>query len=446
MGRRTARWRAAAGRGNRPPRARGALVGALALAVLAGLHGQALSVAPGAPRAYGFAPDALTVPAATNPAEAALLVPGKTYRSTLRSSGKTYFRLELGATENSYVSATAVPRPEAVLSAVDRLKVSLQDADGGSCSLDSASFGAARSPHPIAVSGMREVSSRSSRCQGAGTYYVVVERAGTTDSAPDVWDLELAPVTEPGLTSDEATEAPGDWDSASPDPVEGQGERRAGGEGFAEAAAIGEGVWSTGIAPGQTLFYEVPVDWGQQLHATAELGGAEAKDGSGFSVGALGLALYNPARGPVEEKSVSYDGKQKSAVLDPVPPVDHANRHAVAEKASGMRFAGSYYLAVHLASRVADDFGTGPLPLTLRVRVDGDASEGPVYDGEPVPRGLFEVAAGDRASGSTSGGDEDAGNDDAMTALAVGGIGGGTVLLGGLALWTVAARRRGASA
>ncbi|MFE6282804.1 hypothetical protein [Streptomyces sp. NPDC057877] len=423
----------------------------MALCAAATLPTQAVSAVPSAPRGYAFAPDALDVPAATGTTDAALLVPGKTFKSTLRS-GTAYFRLELGATENAYVSATAVPGPGATLSPTDRLQVSLQDADGVSCSpLDSATFGAARSPHPVAVWGMREVSSSgSSRCQGEGTYYVVVERTDTAVSASDVWDLELAPVTEPGLTSSEATEAPGEWDSASPEPPTGRTGRRAGGEGFATATAIGHGAWSTEIAPGQTIFYKVPVDWGQQLHATAELDSAAAPDGSGFSIGALDISLYNPARGPVEERSVSYNGRQKSAAIGPLPPVDHANRHAVAGEVSGMRFAGSYYLAVHLASRVADDFGDGPFGLTLRVGVEGAAQDGPGYAGEPVPEGLFEVVAGG-GSGAVGGsgdggGAEGDGGGVAMTVLAVGGIGGGTLLLGGLGVWTVTARRRGASA
>ncbi|MEU3254686.1 hypothetical protein [Streptomyces sp. NPDC006997] len=427
---------------------------------VAGLPGQALAVVPsapysspyglpyGSPRGYAFAPDALAVPAATGTADAALLVPGRTFRSTLRSGAKAYFRLELGASENAYVSVTAVPHAGATLSPLDRFKVSLQDADGEPCTLspDSAAFGAARSPRPVAVWGLREVAPDSSRCQGEGTYYAVVERTATAESASDVWDLELAPVTEPGLTSAEDSGAPDDWDSASPEPPTGQAGRRAGGEGFASAATIGRGVWSTEIAPGRTLFYKVPVGWGQQLSATAELAGATPLDGSGFSVSALNLDLYNPARGPVAGEATSYAGRQRSAALDPLPPVDHANRHAAAGAVSAMRFAGAYYLVVHLAAQVADDFGDGPFGLTLRVGIEGAAGEGPAYAGDAVPEGVFDASVGGSGPVSGGGGEDGAGRDPAMTALAVSGIGGGTLLLAGLGVWSAAARRRGVSA
>src|SRR5690606_21434189 len=106
-----------------------------------------------------------------------------------------------------------------------------------------------------------------------------------------------------------------------------------------------------------------------------------------------------------------------------------------------MRVAGSYYLVAHLAADVADDFGTGPVPLTLRIRLDGAAQYGPAYAGEPVPEGVFAVTAADREA-AAEGTDGDAA---AMRVLAVSGFGAGSALLLGLGVWTVVARRRAAS-
>nr|WP_230885507.1 hypothetical protein [Streptomyces spinoverrucosus] len=393
---------------------------------------------------YAFSEDARPVPAATGTTDAVRLEPGRTYRSTLPAGGKAYYRLVLDATSNAYVSATAVPDPDASVSAIEGIEVSVQDADGRSCSTDTTTFGAARSPHPIAAGGAREVG--GTRCQGAGTYYVVVERAGTTDSAPAAWDLELAAVAEPGLAQAGATKAPEAWDSATPAPPTDEPERRPGGAGFASATDLGQGVWTDDIAPGQTLFYKVPVDWGQQLSATGELGTATA--GSGYAGSALDVSLYNPVRAFVADKSVGYDGKQRTAALAPLPPVDHANRHSFTDRVSGMRFAGSYYLAVHLSAEVAEEFGDGPFGLTLRVGLKGAAQEGPAYAGQSVPEGIFQVREGGSGGGpgagagaeGEAGGDGDGGT---MTAVAVGGIGAGTVILVGLGVWTAVARRRG---
>jgi hypothetical protein len=173
------------------------------------------------------------------------------------------------------------------------------------------------------------------------------------------------------------------------------------------------------------------------VNATARLSGAGG--GSGYADGALTLSLYNPVRGPVEDAYAGYSGRPTAAGIAPLPPVDYANRYGFADQVKAMRFAGWYYLVVHLAARTAQSFGEGPYVLTLRVKVSGTARPGPGYAGGSEPHNLFEVTARDRVAASASGA---RGGSAALWALAVGGIGVGTVLLAGLGGWTVAARRR----
>lgn len=418
-------------------RARVTVVGALLLCTTAALPGGA-ALAAGTPSPYAFAPDARSVAGATGTADAARLTPGATYKSSLPSGGKLYYRLDLDATSDTYVSATAIPAAGSTVSANDGIRVSVQDADGGSCSFDSERFGTVHSPRPLAAWAAREISANRPRCETAGTYYVVVERVGTASSAADAWDLELFTASEPSLEQSGATSAPEAWDSASPDPLTGEGVRRGGGSGFASAASVGQGVWSADIEPGRTFFYKVPLTWGRQLYATAELGSSAG--GGGTAVGALNLSLYNPARGLVDDTNTNYDGSQKAAEIDPLPPVAYENRYAAPKRLNGMRFAGSYYLVVHLAAEVAEKYGDGPLPLTLRVRVGGSAESGPGYAGESAPPGLFQVGAGDPEAAAESGAAGD--GDAAMAVLAVSGIGAGTVVLVVLGVWMVVARRR----
>ncbi|MET9441370.1 hypothetical protein [Streptomyces sp. NPDC006610] len=403
-----------------------------------------------APGAYGFAEDARTVEAGAGTADAAPLEPGTPYRSSLPAGGAAYYRLDLGADSSAYVSATAVPAPDAAVAAVEGIKVTVRDAEGGLCDSGSTTFGSGRSPHPIAAWAAREAGTR--RCRAPGVHYVVVERVGANAPAPDAWDLELAVTEEPPLASARAgsTPPPDDWDSATPRPPTDSPRRRPGGTGFSSAARIGDGVWTADLRPGQTLFYEVPVDWGRQLYATAELGGGG--EGSGYVVGALELAVYNPVRGYVEDVSVGYGGRPRSAAPAPLPPVAHDNRRSFTGRVSGTRFAGSYYLAVHLAGQVAGTFGQGPFAVTLRVRVTGEAEAGPEYAGESVPEGVFEAAEDGGPFGTAGSGDDGGtavrgaagGDDGVMRMLAVGGIGGGTVILAGLGVWTAVARRKGA--
>ncbi|MHC3470267.1 hypothetical protein ACYF6T_16300 [Streptomyces sp. 7R007] len=389
---------------------------------------------------YGFADDVRTVAGAKQTTDAPPLTPGADYRSSLPRAAKLYYRLDLDATSNTYVAVTAVPPAGSAPAATDGIRVSVQNADSHSCSYESASFGASHSPRPITAWGARTTAPANPVCEGGGTYYVVVERVGTADSPPGAWDLELTATTEAPLRKAGATNAPESWNSASPAPLTGEARRRQGGSGFSRAVSVGQGVWRADLRPGQTLFYKVPVDWGQQPYATAELGSTGS--GSGYAVDALDLDLYNPVRAYVEDAGVGYDGRQKTATLAPVAPVAYVNRYGISAQVNGMRFAGAYYLAVHLAADVADEFGDGPFGLTLRVRVAGAAQSGPAYAGPSVPRGLFEVTSGEREAAADGGGSGGAGGGDLMRAVAVGGIGAGTLVLVVLGVWTVLGRRQ----
>lgn len=427
MGRRTERWRGVCA----------AVVGTALAALLPGQTALAAST-PSPP--YEFAPEARSVTGAATTSDAESLDIGETYRSTLPASGKLYYRLALDETSDTYVSVTAVPRTGTTVSPTGGIRVYLQDADSRSCSVESDYFGASRSPRPIVAWGAREASSQRTSCKGGGPYYVRVERLDGTDTSPDAWDLELAPVSESRLDQAEATSAPQGWNSEPPQPPTGQAVRRPGGAGFDEAVPVKQGVWSADVEPGQTLFYEVPVDWGQQLHVTAELGSTTR----GRYVGsALTTSLYNPARIPVDDMGIGYNGTQKSDSLDALPPVDYANRYAPSRQVRATRFAGSYYLALHLSTAMAEKYGDKPYGVTLRVRVDGTTEVAPAYAAPSEPRGLFEVSAQDRDAAAEGGG---AAGDAVMKVVAVAGIGGGSLVLVVLGAWTVVARRRAAGA
>ncbi|MGW7254623.1 hypothetical protein [Streptomyces sp. NPDC054834] len=439
----TGRWRTAWWRTAVRFAVTGALTGA-AVALPGGIAA-ADGTTTGTPGGYAFAPQARTVKGTAGTTGAERLEPGETYRSSLGKNAEVYYRLALRDRATAYVAVTAVPPPDAKVSATDGIRVSLQDADGTTCSNDTAGFGGGLSPRPVTALGTREAG--RALCQGAGTFYLVVSRVDATgsgsgggSSAQD-WSLEIAPVTEPPRAEAAGTAAPEAWNSTTPEPLTGDPRTRAGGAGFAGARALDQGVWDTRIRPGQTIFYKVPVDWGQQLYATAELG-SSAGDG-GYVTGALDLALYNPARGDVTDLPRGYSGRQTTVALAPLPPVEYVNRYAASGQVSAMRFAGAYYLAVHLSGQVADAFGDKAFGLTLRVRVQGTPHAGPGYTGKSAPANLFEITDGDREAAATGGAP---GGGTAMKALAAGGIGTGTVLLLGLGLWTLTARRRAAAA
>jgi hypothetical protein len=451
----TRQWRRGSGRGAGLRTGRVVLAGAAALCVMAVLPGQAWAAGAPGSYAYAFQPGAEQVSGAGTTSEAKGLESGATYRDAIKPGGKLFYRVDLDAKTNAYVSAVAVPVPGTKVAFGDKIEVSLQSRDGTDCSSDSESFGSGEFARPIAAYAFRESGKADyASCQDAGSYYVVIERTSDEASDPGPWELEIRDVLEPGLRKAGPTEAPTNWPSASPEPLTDNPAARAGGAGFYDAAELRKGQWSAKIKPGESLFYRVPVDWGQQLFTSVDLG---SSDGSGFVGSALSMALYNPALGLVDSgNSVLYDGKQKTTSIPPLPPVAYENRFDFSDAQRGMRFAGSYYVRISLSPKVGEVFGEKAYGLTLQVNVSGSPKGGPAYAGDP---GIFDVSGhgllgpgGAGGAGGTGGGAGDGTgvggvdgvSDGTMRLVAVSGIGAGTVLVLGLGAWTLLARRRGA--
>lgn len=274
--------------------------------------------------------------------------------------------------------------------------------------------------------------------------------SGTESSASRPWDLELGYVSEPDLkTASGPTSAPEVWNSASPEPLVGDAKHRGGGAGFRGAVPLREGIWKDGISPGQTRFYKVPVDWGQQVYATADLGSASRERALSAPPSSCPSTTRYEA-----SSTASAPGTTAASVPPRSPPASRRLREPLRPQRprERMRFAGSYYLVVHLAAQVADRFGEGPFGLTMRVRVTGAAGAGPAYAGKPVPGDVFAVPVGG-SDGATGDGTADGaagigesgggtGRGGVMKLVAVGGIGTGTLLMLTLGMWTVIARRR----
>ncbi|WP_347560416.1 hypothetical protein [Streptomyces sp. AcH 505] len=419
-----------------------AATGACAVLFLAALPGQSAAAADG-PGSYAFQPGAQRIAGAATTSDAKAIRAGSTYRDTIRLDGKLIYRVDLDAKTNAYVSAVAVPGSGAKVAYGDKIEVSLQNRDGINCSSNNAQFGPSTEyPRPLAAYAYRTVDPTSPLCQEAGTYYVVIERTGGDDAADDPWELEIRDVAEPGLSAAGPTRPPENWPSASPAPLVAEPRQRAGGAGFSDATSLTRGEWATKIEPGQSLFYRVPVDWGQQLFTSVDLG---SSGGTGYVGGALSVALYNPARGLVDSSdSLSYDGKQKTTSLPPLPPVAYENRFDPSSGDKDMRFAGWYYLRVSLSPEVGKTFGDKAYGLTLETNVKGNATSGPGYAG---PAGDFAVTDDDREAatdGRSAAGA--AGPDGTMRLVGFAGIGAGTVLVLMLGVWTLLARRRAAGA
>ncbi|MFD8567109.1 hypothetical protein [Streptomyces sp. NPDC059639] len=461
---------------------------------LCGVPALAGAAGTGASDAYVFAEGAQNVRGTQSSTGAPRLTTGETYRSSLGAEATAHYRVNLDGAANAYVSVVAVPPLGSGVKAAssDGVTVTLQDSGGNECDSQRATFRSGAYPRPVAAVVERLVKTGGLRCQAAETYDIAVERVAEADSTGGTWGLELKVATEPGLVTSASTEGPRSWSSASVQPPSGTGTQRSGGTGFNDARALSGGVWKDRVGSGQSHFFRVPVDWGQQLYVDAELGASTDRSAHGGTVtDAFDVQLYNPARAPVTAKDALYAGEPASVSLDPLPPVAYENRQLSRDEQAAMRFAGWYYLKVTVNPAVAQKLGDKSSLVTLRVTVDGNAVRPPDYvrdagdfqvteadlkaaengAGGAVWKGL-EVARGGAAGGSAdegrgsgdsagSGSGADAGSGPsagagsrsaassstspgsaAMTVIGVAGIGTGTALLLWLGVWRFVAVRR----
>ncbi|MEV7277116.1 hypothetical protein [Streptomyces sp. NPDC093111] len=385
---------------------------------------------------YAFDDGARSVKGAVSTLDAERLEPERSYRDTIGKSVRLYYRVDLDTERDAYVSVVAVPRGAGKVAYGDGIKVSMQDGSHTQCGYQDTSFGPAEFARPLTAYAHRTLTPGSSTCRHAGAYYVLVERDSAVDSDPGAWDLQIRFLTEPGVRRSGPTALPENWASGTPQPPAGGPRRREGGAGFQDAASLRQGEWRTDIRPGQTLFYRVPVDWGQQLFADAELG--SSPDGDAFVGNALVLSLENPARGHVDRGSLSYSGDPATLKLDPRRPVAYENRFSSNIGTNGMRFAGWYTLSATLSPEIAEGYGNKPLPLTLRLNVTGQPKPAPGYVGAAGP---FAVTDADRDAAASGQSAPEAARSEGLRVVGVAGIGAGTVLLLGLGAWWLLARR-----
>ncbi|MBL1091280.1 MULTISPECIES: hypothetical protein [Streptomyces] len=426
--------------GGRAVAALAALTALAGVAVLPGTVGVAsATTVPG----YRVADDATAVKGTASRADAPALKPGL-HTDSLRRGQQKYYAVTLDATTNAYFSVVAAPRPGTKIEDYkDQFTVSVQDSSGQPCGTDATpSFHGGGMAYPIADYATRRIGSDRTQCQEAGPYFVVLTREGSQTSGPDAWPVELDYLQEPAIKgSAPARPAPGSWSTATPPARTDATKRRAkGGTSFNDAGSVATGVWTDHIEPGETRFYRVPVDWGQRLNLSAELPNSTTGK-SRFLANALGLSVYNPARGAVGNDSfVAYDNG--AAAKKFTAPVDYGNRFNPSDAVSAMRFAGWYYLEVSLNPNTAPYFAKGA-DLTLRVDVRQSPKPGPAY---ASPSKDFSVTPDDREAaqnGRTA--QEDSARSGPLMTVAYAGIGTGVVLLTGLGAWTLVARRSAAA-
>lgn len=399
---------------------------------------------PAEPADYTAASDAEEIKGTASSSDAPELAEPGFFTDTIGRGETKYYRVDLDAKSTAYVSALAHPKVGNKVGSSDRLEVRMEGTDGTTCSSDSTSFNGADAPYPIGALASRRIGGDTASCQSADQYLVKVSRADRPTADPGDWPIELRYQLEPGLEGSlPAPPAEGSWSTEPPALPAGEAKRIEGGTGMSSATPLSDGVWRDTVLPGETRFYRVPVDFGQQLFARAQLPNA-ASDGSDGSprrtvFGGFGLHVFSPGGARVVQGNFkSYDGGQNATSIG-LRPVDYGNRFGTEDPA--VSTAGFYILALTLAPNLKQYFPDGA-DLTLRVKLRGEAKEAPEYLDDARAAG-FGVNEDDKAAAEEGRSHEEPRGNQAMRMVGVTGVSTGTALLLALAVWTWVARRRG---
>ncbi|MEU9118603.1 VWA domain-containing protein [Streptomyces sp. NPDC048506] len=378
------------------------------------------------------------------------IAPGQ-YLDSIGPNEERYYAVDLDAASTADFSATAVPQSGATVGLLDTLNTRIAYGTDSACESSTEMFGQSEGATPL-TSGVSRVPSQSGTgtCDKAGRYWLVVTRKAARGSDAARWPMELTFHVEQPLKKGVTP--------AQSQPEYGAGGKDAslpttapkdviGGTGFNDARTLHQGVWRDKILPAQTLWYKVPVGWGQQLRYDVEFANEPTVKGHSATVSSGLTQVYTPFRTPVGNGTglfsprVPYDGRQASLSMGTVP-VAWTNRYETHPNVIPVHEKGDFYLAVTLGAKAAQIAENPRIGVVLRVAVLGKERSGPEAAASSVTADAPHGASGPLADGAQGeGGGWSAGR---VAGVAVGGV--GVLLLVGLGLAYVRARRKPAAA
>jgi Ca-activated chloride channel family protein len=173
------------------------------------------------------------------------------------------------------------------------------------------------------------------------------------------------------------------------EPPTGQAKQARGGTSFDDAPLLTPGSYRDDIVQGETLTYQVDLDWGQQLTARVglpPLTGQRTAAATGSPL--VSLSVFSPAR--TRAGSSSVDDRFSQAILTRyghelgtvAGPVAFLNTSESEPALHGSDLAGRYTVTVFLGKKPGGR--SVPVPFTMRLGVSGSPHGEPQFASAPV--------------------------------------------------------------
>ena len=238
---------------------------------------------------------------------------------------------------------------------------------------------------------------KATGCETSDTVTLSLDRedGGPTPNPAEILVMEEPPANAvdslPAADKDrpeQAAPAP-----SAPQPV-------VGGPTFSSAPRISPGSWQETFMSGETIFYRVPVEWGQRLRVSVVPAPGSVTD----EIRALthyAPVLYGPDRGILGETSLSYGSFGQNLAPQPTQQVSTEVRYRNREKpeSNTADLAGDYF--IRIAIPLSRQGVAVEVPMTFRVEVEGTVKGAPAYAGTP-PDASTSPSASPTTSDETS--------------------------------------------
>ncbi|MFL6072915.1 MAG: hypothetical protein ACJ73S_05900 [Mycobacteriales bacterium] len=328
----------------------------------------------------------------SDPNGAPALVTGHAYVDTFTPGQKRYYTITVPEGASPYVSATLIrPWDSFGDSVTDEVTIGLATTDDHDCGSQDESDSQTDSvrlvtvvaePGPARTRGATWSNGFSSDDQGCGkpgTYVVSVERDRDT-ADQTARRIALYYLAEPPVTGQPPSPSPVNTGKlAGPAPPDFTAAAKAvpGSDWMGTAPRVDSPVVNATIRPGETRYWQVPLQWGQRLSYAIRFDKVDVDDSA-----SVGTWVVNPVRADVDtigsDASTTYDGKGDTTPLrNSTVPVAYGNRGSDSSEVDPVRFAGPYLIALHMNPN--QPLAGKDIPVHLAIRVSGSAQAGPGY-------------------------------------------------------------------
>lgn len=238
-------------------------------------------------------------------------------------------------------------------------------------------------------------STYTEECEQADTVTLSLDRTkGARGGAP----TELLVMEEPAVTNlEQLPEA----DDSQPDqvaPTPADPRPVVGGVSFSSAPQISPGSWSETFVPGETIFYRVPVGWGQRLRLsvlpTPGTVTDEVRKLTHFNAAIHGPDRDRPSDVNANSGTFGSDEPTQQATRE----VRYRNRETPGTADTDL--AGDWFVSIAVPHNRGGNAGL--VPMTFRIEVEGDVTGEPSYAGAAPSTSASPSATTDSSSSAAS--------------------------------------------